>query len=323
MTKFDIITIGDASEDVFLQLLEAEVHCNKGTNKCELCMIYADKIPIGRVDRLVGGNSINLAIGMNRLGFKSAFVVVLGNDEQGSKVMQALKQNKVSTKYVQIDKKSMTNHSTILNLNAERTILIYHVDRKYKLPKLDKAKWLYYSSMGHGFEVIHKELLKYLKKYNVKLGFNPGTHQLRKAKSLKEFFLLSDVILLNKEEAQLVLKTKSNNFKELLKGLKKLGAKIAVVTDGPKGSYAYDGSEFYFQNIYDCPVVERTGCGDSYSTGFIAALMSGHDIKEAMRWGTVNAASVIQQIGPQPGLIKLAELKKILKSHPKFKPRKF
>ena len=318
----DIIGIGDASEDVFLQLLEADVHCRKGAGRCELCMTYADKIPIGRVDRLVGGNSINLAIGMRRLGFKSAFVVVLGNDDQGKKIVEALKADGVSTRYVTVDRKSMTNHSTILNLNAERTILIYHVNRKYKLPKLEKAKWLYYSSMGHGFEVIHKDLMRYIKKYNVRLGFNPGTHQLRNPNAIAEFFGVSEVILLNKEETQLILKNKTNNFKTLLRGLKRLGGKTVVVTDGPKGSYAYDGMDFYFQDIYKVPVVERTGCGDSYSTGFIAALMRGHDVKEAMRWGTVNAASVIQKIGPQPGLIKLAELRRILRSHPRFKPKK-
>ena len=318
---FDIIGIGDASEDVFLQLLEADVR--KGTGSPKLCMNYADKIPIGRVDRLIGGNSINLAIGMRRLGFRSAFSVILGNDEQGMKIVKALKADGVSTKYVKVDSKTMTNHSTILNLNAERTILIYHVNRKYKLPKLDRAKWVYYSSMGHGFEAIHADLLKYIKKYDVKLGFNPGTHQLRKPNAIKQFLRISDVILLNTEETQLLLKTKTNNFKELLMGLRNFNGKVVVVTDGPNGSYAYDGKDFYFQDIYDVPVVERTGCGDSYSTGFIAALMKGHDVPEAMRWGTVNAASVIQQIGPQPGLIKYAALKKILSSHPRFKPKKF
>ena len=317
----DIIGIGDASEDVFLQLLEAKVRKGKGTP--QLCMNYADKIPIGRVDRLVGGNSINLAIGMRRLGFRSAFSVVLGNDEQGRKIVDALKADGVSTEYVKIDKKTMTNHSTILNLNAERTILIYHVNRKYHLPKLGRAKWLYYSSMGHGFEAIHEDLIRYLKKYNVKLGFNPGTHQLRKPGAISRLFQMSEVILLNTEETQLILKTKTGNFKTLLRGLRDLGGKIVVVTDGPKGSYAYDGTNFYFQNIYKVPVIERTGCGDSYSTGFIAALMRGDDVKEAMRWGTINASSVIQQIGPQPGLIKLAELKKILRTHPRFGPKKF
>jgi len=319
--KFDVITIGDASEDVFLQLMEAEVHCKVG-QKCELCMTYADKIPIARVDRLIGGNSSNLAIGMSRLGFKSAHFLVIGKDEQGKKLLDAMKADKVNTKYVKIDPKTMTNHSTILNLNAERTILIYHVERKYKLPNLDPARWVYYSSMGHGFQVIHKDLLSYIKKNKCKLGFNPGTHQLRNIKYLKQFFRQSEVIFLNTEETQLVLKTNTHNFKTLLRGLKKLGGNIVVVTDGPKGSYAYDGKDFYFQDIYDVPILERTGCGDSYSTGFIAALMYGQDIKEAMRWGTVNAASVIQQIGPQPGLMKLSALKKILKTHPKFKPKK-
>ena len=322
MSKLDILTIGDASEDVFLELMEASVHCEINKERCQLCMNYADKIPIKSVTRTIGGNSSNLAVGMSRLGLKSAHYVVLGKDSQGQKLIDAMKADHVSTKYVVVDPKTMTNHSTILNLEAERTILIYHVQRKYKLPKFEPAKWCYYSSMGHGFEVIHPDLLKWLKKNDVKLGFNPGTHQMRNPQHIKEFYKMAEAIFLNKEEAQLVLKTKTNELKALLRKLQKLNGKIAVVTDGPKGSYAYDGKDFYFQDIYDVPVIERTGCGDSYSTGFIAALMHGLDIKEAMKWGTINAASVIQKIGPQPGLIKLAELKKILKTHPKFGPKK-
>jgi len=42
-----------------------------------------------------------------------------------------------------------------------------------------------------------------------------------------------------------------------------------------------------------------------------------------MKWGTINAASVIQCIGPQEGLIKLNLLMKILKANPKFGARIF
>ncbi len=320
---FDIIGIGDASEDVFLQLLEASVHCEINKERCQLCMNYADKIPIGGVVRSIGGNSSNLAVGMSRLGFKSAHYVVLGKDEQGKKIVDAMKKDKVSTKYVVQDAKTMTNHSTILNLEAERTILIYHVNRKYKLPKFDKADWVYYSSMGHGFEVIHKDLMKYLKKYKPKFGFNPGTHQMRKMSAIRPFLKLADVILLNKEETQLVCKTNSNDFKTLLKKLYAFNKKIVVITDGPKGSYAYDGKTFWKVGIFDVPIVERTGCGDSYSTGFIAALMSGKDIPEAMRWGTLNAASVIQKIGPQPGLTTKREMNALLKKAKKLQPKPF
>jgi len=86
-----------------------------------------------------------------------------------------------------------------------------------------------------------------------------------------------------------------------------------VVTDGSHGAYGFDGRELLFQPIYPLKVVERTGAGDAFSTGFTAALVSGEDLKEALRWGTVNAAFVTQKVGTQAGLLKKAELQKVLK----------
>ncbi len=319
--KFDIISIGDATEDVFLQLSEAKVHCNLGPGPCKLCMDWATKIPIKRVDKLIGGNSSNLALGMAKLGFKPAFYLEVGQDDQGDKIFNAMKDGGVSTKYIIRKKGVMTNYSVVLNLGPERTILIYHVKRKYKLPKFDNAEWAYYSSMGEGFQVIHKDLLAYLKKSKAQLGFNPGTHQMRSGvKVIGEFYKRSKVLLLNKEEVQLVTGKKTNNIRELLKAEKKLGPEIAVLTDGPAGSYVYDGKNFWFQDIFDVPVIERTGCGDAYSTGFMAALMYGLDIEEAMRWGTMSAAYVIQKIGPQQGQTNLATMKRMLKKNPDFHP---
>ncbi|MBI2664551.1 carbohydrate kinase family protein [Candidatus Woesearchaeota archaeon] len=321
---FDLISIGDATEDVFMQLKEAEVHCELGTSKCTICMAFATKIPIDRVDKLIGGNAANVAVGGKRLGMKSALYCVLGNDEQGRLIRDTMKKEGVSTKYVQLKKGTATNYSVVINYGPERTILVHHEPRKYALPKLDKSRWVYYTSTGAGFQRLHKPLLKYIKKYNARFGFNPGTHQMRAGtKVLSPLLKASEVLFLNKEETQLVVKSESNDFKVLLRKMKALGPKIAVATDGPNGSYAYDGSEFYFQDIFDVPVIERTGCGDSYSTGFVAALFHGETWQDAMKWGTLNAASVLQKIGPEAGLAKLSWIKKKLKQHPEFRPAKF
>ena len=320
----DVISIGDVTTDVFLQVENLKLVCKHNKRNCLLCMNYADKLAVRRVDKLIGGNAGNMAIGSRRLGLKSALYSQAGNDEQGKVLLKSIKKDKVKTKYFSLAKGELTNYSVIINHNAERTILVHHEERKYKIKNFERCKWIYLTSMGVGSQKFFPLVLKNKKKYNAKLGFNPGTHQLNLGlKSLSKMFSQSDVVSLNVEEVQRLFKTTNSDLRILLKKLYSTGTKIAVITDGPEGSYAYDGKNFYYCPIYDVPILERTGCGDSYTVGFIVALHYKKDIKEAMRWGTLNAASVIQRIGPQEGLMKLGMMKKILKVNPKFAARTF
>lgn len=320
----DIISIGDVTTDVFVQVDELKLICTHDKTDCLLCMHYADKIAARRVDKLIGGNSGNIAIGSRRLGLKSALYAQVGNDAQGKLLLKSLKDDNVGTKYFMLAKGELTNYSVIINYHAERTILVHHEKRNYKLRPFEPCRWIYLTSLGEGSQKFFPLILKNQRKYNAKLGFNPGTHQLKLGlKALSGMLAHSDVTSLNVEETQFLFKTKNRDLRFLLKKLYGTGTKIALVTDGPSGSYAYDGKDFYYCPIYDVPILERTGCGDSYTVAFIVALFYKKGIKEAMKWGTLNAASVIQHIGPQAGLMKLYLLKKILKSNPKFDARTF
>jgi len=320
----DIISIGDVTTDIFLQVKELEKKCDHNNKNCLLCMEYAGKIATQRVDKLIGGNAGNIAIGSKRLGLNSALYSQVGNDDQGKILEKSLKDNKVDTKYFTLAKGELTNYSVVINHGAERTILVHHEKRNYKLKDFEKCKWIYLTSMAANSQKFFPLTLKNKKKYNAKLGFNPGTHQLKFGlKALSKMLESSEVTSLNVEEVQGLFKTKKRDLKFLLKKLHNTETKIAVITDGPQGSYAYDGKEFYYCPIFDVPILERTGCGDSYTVAFIAALFYEKSIEEAMKWGTLNAASVIQHIGPQKGLIKLNILKQILKANPKFNARIF
>ena len=107
-------------------------------------------------------------------------------------------------------------------------------------------------------------------------------------------------------------------MQELHKKINALGPKISVITDGPNGSMAYDGKDFYELGLYETPIVDRTGVGDSFATAFICALFHDKSVEEAMKWGTINAGGVISKIGPQEGLMKKEEIEKILQANPNF-----
>lgn len=319
---YDVIAIGDTTVDVFLEIEEAGVNCQLNKDVCQLTLNYADKIPVTKKTKVPAvGNAANLSVGTSRLDLKTALYTIVGNDDDGEACVHALKREGVDQRYIERDPKRGTNFSAVLNVNTERTILVFHEDRDYKLPNLAKTKWIYFSSVGKGHESLQQEIIDHVKKHNIRLGINPGTYQMKMGlEKLQPLFDVAEVLLVNKEEAERLI-GKNGAIENLTKKLHETGPRIVVVTDGPNGAYCYDGNHLYHQEIYDTPVVERTGAGDSFSTGFISAIAYGNDIKEAMRWGVFNAASVVQAIGAQKKLLTKEEMQEFLDDHPEVKPK--
>ena len=227
----------------------------------------------------------------------------------------------VSTRFIVIDERHGTNASTVLSHDGERTIFVYHEHRTYKLPNLVPAHWVYLTSLANGFEKIYGDLAKYIDRYEVKLGFNPGTFQLRKGLKANEKMLKRTALLsLNVEEAQGWVGDCGRDPEELCRRLTALGPQAVVLTDGQRGAFSLSGEGFYYISEFPGPRVEATGAGDSFTTAYIAALACGLPHREALRWGTVNAASVVQHIGPQAGLLSRQAIEAQLKKKKSYQP---
>ena len=63
MNKLELLSIGDASLDVFVTPTESETHCRVDDKECFLCFSYGDKIPVKSLDFSIGGNAVNNAVG--------------------------------------------------------------------------------------------------------------------------------------------------------------------------------------------------------------------------------------------------------------------
>src|SRR5688572_6139594 len=110
----DMITFGDATLDVFLQLNEedADVKCELKDHACQLCIDYADKIPVESVVKVPGaGNASNNVVGSARLGMKSAIVSILGKDDVGEMIKRYWGKEGVDTSHVLWDSVHGTNYS--------------------------------------------------------------------------------------------------------------------------------------------------------------------------------------------------------------------
>lgn len=318
--KYDIISIGDATIDTFLFVKDIEVKEIGGQKKAIIS--WGDKLPVQQLARTVAGNAANNAVGSSRLGMKTAFYTVLAHDAGGREIVHKMRKEKVDTSYIVIDDKHGTNASSVLSHDGERTIFVYHEHRKYKLPKFSESKWVYLTSMGDGFEKIYGDLAKYIDHYKVKVGFNPGTFQLRQGtKANAKILQRTELLSVNKEEAQFWVGD-TEDIEELCVRLHKLGPKAIALTDGRKGAYSWSSEGLFYLPEYPGDRIEATGAGDSFTTAYIAGLFYGLPHSQAIRWGPVNAGSVVMTIGPQEGLLDRSEIEKRLKKMKKFESMK-
>lgn len=322
---FDLISIGDSVIDTFIPLEDAEV--GEKYNQRKLMLRFGDKIPVGPAISLVAGNAANNAVGSSRLGLKTAIFTYVGDKDEeryDQRIITKFKLENIDTRYVVHDETLPSNHHIVLNFKGERTILIYHQPWEYKLPDLDRAKWVYFTSLGPTFikSNLVPDLINYLERTGTKLLFNPGTFQIKLGvKKNARLLSLTEILIVNLEEAKVILghhERDSIPVKKLLNGIVDLGSKMAVITDGAKGSFGFNGEKYYQLEVFPAKLVEMTGAGDSYATGALAGLFYGKDLSEAMRWGAANGAAVVEQIGPQAGLLTYSQMQDKLKINAKI-----
>ena len=315
MENFDLLTIGDASMDVFMNPTESETLCRIDTKECFIAFSYGEKSPVRNLEFSIGGNAANNAIGTRRLGVSTGIVLTLGADNVGDMIVKRLKDEAVDATYVIQQPATSSNYSTIINYSGERTIFVYHAPRSYEFPvKLPTPPWVYLTSMGESFRPFYIHMADWIRKNpQIKLAFNPGSWQMRADfEDIKDITSLTYLIFVNREEAEKLtgLGESSGKERELLIALSKLGPKISVITDGSKGSFAYDSinGKFFKVGVLPVDAYERTGAGDAFGSGMLAALIHGRTTEEALIWGTCNSASVIGYTGSQRGLLKFDEM---------------
>jgi len=296
--KFDVVTFGSAVVDVFVNTDVAE------KNKL-ISYPVGTKILIKDMKIDVGGGGTNTAVAFARLGLKTGWIGELGDDENGRKILESLKKEKV--KFLgRLVKGELTGYSVILDSGGgDRTILTYkgaNDEVSMSDIKKFKAKWVYFgSSLGKSLQT-EKKLAKILKKRNTKLAFNPSMYLIKK-EDLSSLLKLCDILILNKEEAQTLTRKKENLSENLHKLVARKG--IVVTTDKDKLISCYDGKKKYFLKPHKVKVVERTGAGDAFASGFVAGLIAGKSIMQSLKLGLRESESVIRYFGAKNNLLRM------------------
>lgn len=319
--SIDFLAVGDTVIDAFIKLKQATIVGEPDSKDFAICLPFADKVPYEEVYVLPAvGNAPNAAVSASRLGLKSGLVSNIGDDSQGVECLDSFKKDGVDTSFIKINPGMKTNYHYVLWYGADRTILIKHEIYQYSLPQINKPKWIYFSSVNETAFPFHYEIADYVEANpETKLAFQPGKFEIKLGKEkLERLYKNSAVFFCNVEEARKILSLDDAEIKDLLKGMHELGPKIVVITDGPKGAYAYDGTDFVFMPLYPDPKppYERTGAGDAFASTFVGALILGKDMSEALAWAGINSMSVVGEVGAQKGLLTKDKLEEYLKNAP-------
>jgi sugar/nucleoside kinase (ribokinase family) len=318
---YDLITIGDIKLDTFVLLDNCKTQCELKMPEAKLCLDYGTKIGVDIVDTQIAGSAPNVAIGLARMKKKTSILSVMGEDATRPLAIEHLKREAVDTSLIEVIKKEKSTFSVVLNYKGEKTILTGHIKHQYHLPKtFPKPVWLYVGEMGEGYEKIYKQVIDYAKKDGVMIAMNPGSIQIEeRKKSLYDLLPHLEALFVNREEAQILTGEPSLEVHKLAGALFKRGPKHIIITDGKNGAYEYGGHELRFCPIFPGKLVEATGAGDSFASGYLGAVMSGESCSEGLRWGAVNSSSVVGHVGPTKGLLSATEIRKRLKTKPSFK----
>lgn len=305
MGKVRIICIGAAVQDVFLLGKIFRSHRDEDGDRVQEFEL-GSKNDVEEVIFSTGGGATNAAVTFARQGLHAFYMGKVGDDVAGRAVLDALHLDDVDTRLVSTSKKVGTGYSVLLLApTGERTILTYRgASTHYDLGVSDfhdqDADWIYLSSFEGNFEAL-ETIFEYAKKRSIKIAMNPGKKELAEKSRLKKLLPQLAILSANKEEMQVLFK--GDSLVDLAKAASEEVGTV-IVTDGPGGAAACDGRKLVRAGMYEnIPVIDRTGAGDAFSSGFVAMIAKGESLEEAVRFASANSTGVVSKIGAKAGIL--------------------
>ena len=302
-----ILSIGAAVQDVFLSHSdEFTPVTNKSLHEQVMQLEMGAKADVNNINFSTGGGATNASVTFARQGLHAIFMGTIGQDPAGQAVLDDLDKEGVNTQGVSYSKRLNTGYSVLLLApNGERTILTYRgASTHYDIAHFDlrsiEADWLYVSSMAGTMDVL-ASIFDQAKERGMKIFFNPGKRELEQSAKLKGLLDDVDVLSVNREEAaQIVEGTDSEELARHL--LHYVG--VSIVSDGPNGVVATDGKTVVRAGMYeDVKVIDRTGAGDAFGSGFLSQWAQGKSLKDAIVFASANSTSVVTKIGAKVGIL--------------------
>lgn len=235
------------------------------------------------------GNGVDLMFNLMEQvpGIVPSLVTAVGDDENGKVMLEECRKRGVDTQHVTVVPGGTTAVIEMLLNGKDR---VHH--------RADKGVMIEYQPTGADMDFIRSQdmihtdfswkvvpLLPEMRKNGTKIYFD-----------FSKRFDWPDVpeVLSNINYGIFSFEEETAEVRELLKEGCGRGAEVLIATFGEKGSLAYDGREFYRCGIVPAdPLVNTVGAGDSFGSGFVAGIITGKSVPEAMMMGAKKSSEIV------------------------------
>jgi len=290
---FDLVVVGELNADLIL---------------------HGEVIPeFGQVEKLLddatltlGSSSAIFACGAARLGLRVAFIGKTGDDEFGKFVRRELETRGVDTRGIVVDPEIKTGLSVILSQGSDRAILTYlgsiaalryaEIDQQL----LRQARHLHLGSyflldalrpdIPSLFEVAHSLGLT----ISLDTNYDPSE---KWEGGLAETLRQTDLFLPNETELQAIARAAGVVDASLALDFIATRVPLVAVKLGSRGAVARRGEEVIHVESFPVTVVDTTGAGDTFDTGFIYGYLSGWELARTLRLACVCGSLSTQGVG--------------------------
>lgn len=251
-----------------------------------------------------GGSAANTMVGLSRLGCSTSIIGKIAEDDDGDLIEYNLAINGIYTNNLIYSETGATGKCLgFVDSNGERCLYIDPgVNDEIRLDEINplnimRCKIMHYTSfVGDSFNT-QIELLDLLNKECI-LSFDPGMLYVQKGfDELKPILDRTDILLINESELRLLCNNNESSLKELAIGFLDMGIETVVIKQGSKGVFAMNNNGTCEVESYKCDVVDTTGAGDSFNSGFLYSYLKGYDLEKSCQIGNWVASKAIEGFG--------------------------
>lgn len=258
----------------------------------------------------IAGAESNLAINMQKLGFKTGWISRLGADEFGYFIAKTLRGEGVDISNVVFDEHPTGLMVKEITLSGEINVYYYRNNSAATFidPNDISEEYVKNSKLIHltgitpllsesCFKSIEK-IFNIANRYDIPISFDPNIrfkiwNNNNYSNKIKSLLLKSNIVLLGLNEANILFNTKDIEtiFKLVLNNGK---IEYLAIKDGENGAWVGNKKELHKIDPYKCTVVDPIGAGDAFNAGFLSGLLRNYSLKECGEIGAICGALATQ-----------------------------